>query len=65
MLLETVVLHKPDVQLKYFEYRARNPQIVNCATTAYGVWQSDHVVDVWSKDEAGVVGMTGVVHVHN
>jgi len=61
MLLETVMFHKPGLQLKYFEYRARNPQIVNRAVTIYGAWESDDVAHLWTVDEAGVVGMTGVV----
>ncbi|GLB34915.1 putative 3-hydroxyacyl-[acyl-carrier-protein] dehydratase activity [Lyophyllum shimeji] len=41
MLLETAVFHNPGLQLKSFEYRARNPIIVNRASTIHGVWNDN------------------------
>jgi len=65
MLLETTMFQNPDAQVKYFEYRARNPQIVNRAVTIYGAWERDCVARLWSVDEEGVIGMTGNIHLYD
>jgi len=61
MMLESFVFCRPDVQgkLRSFEYRARNPLVVNQTITLYGAWENDKSVQVWAKDENGTVGMTG------
>ncbi|KAI0059510.1 hypothetical protein BV25DRAFT_1829039 [Artomyces pyxidatus] len=61
MLLETLVLHHPDAQLKTFEYRALNPVVVNRELTIYGAWESKDTVSLWTQDRDGVVGMRGTV----
>jgi hydroxyacyl-ACP dehydratase HTD2-like protein with hotdog domain len=61
MLLETVNFHHRPAKLKSFEYRARNPVIVNCPMTIHGVWVDESSIELWTLDENGVVGMTGNV----
>ncbi|KAF8077909.1 hypothetical protein FPV67DRAFT_1557342 [Lyophyllum atratum] len=61
MLLETAIFHNPGLQLKSFEYRARNPIIVNRTSTIHGVWNDNTSIKLWCVDEEGVVGMTGTV----
>jgi len=61
MLLETAIFHNPGLQLKSFEYRARNPIIVNRTSTIHGVWNDNTSVKLWCVDDDGVVGMTGTV----
>jgi hydroxyacyl-ACP dehydratase HTD2-like protein with hotdog domain len=61
MLLEALVFHKPDVQIKSFEYRAVNPVIVNRQCNIHGSWESPNSVILWAQDDDGVVGMTGMV----
>ncbi|KAJ7109421.1 hypothetical protein C8R44DRAFT_635387 [Mycena epipterygia] len=61
MLLETVKFHKPTAQIAHFEYRARNPVIVNQPMTINGVWVDEHTATVWCVNEEGVVGMTGTI----
>lgn len=63
MFLEATVFHNPDVQLKSFEYRARNPMIVGRAMSIHGAWKDNSSVKLWCVDEDGVVGMTGTVEV--
>jgi hypothetical protein len=60
MLLETLAYHHPEVQMKSFEYRALNPIIVNHKLTFHGSKSGSNVV-LWVQDEAGVVGMKGLV----
>ncbi|KAK7031561.1 mesaconyl-c(4)-CoA hydratase [Favolaschia claudopus] len=61
MLLETTMLHKPNAKLAQFDYRARNPVIVNQRMTINGVWNGDHRAFLWAVNDEGVVGMTGEV----
>ncbi|KAJ7230683.1 hypothetical protein GGX14DRAFT_584271 [Mycena pura] len=62
MLLETTMLQKPTAKFAHFEYRARNPIIVNRPQTLAGAWGPDgNSVTVWSVDSQGVVGMTGSI----
>ncbi|KAJ7097884.1 hypothetical protein B0H15DRAFT_823136 [Mycena belliarum] len=61
MLLETTKFCNPAAQIAYFEYRARNPVIVNQQMTINGAWVDDHNATVWCVNEEGVVGMTGKI----
>ncbi|KAJ7285786.1 hypothetical protein C8J57DRAFT_1168486 [Mycena rebaudengoi] len=61
MLLETTIFHNPTAKIAHFEYRARNPILVNEPLTFNGVWKDDHTIMVWCANDAGVVGMTGTV----
>ncbi|KAF5381102.1 hypothetical protein D9615_003989 [Tricholomella constricta] len=61
MLLETAIFHNPGLQLKSFEYRARNPIFVNRTSTIRGAWKDNTSVKLWCVDDEGVVGMTGMV----
>ncbi|KAJ7905521.1 hypothetical protein B0H14DRAFT_2660601 [Mycena olivaceomarginata] len=65
MLLEVTKFHKPTAQIAHFEYRARNPVIVNTPMTINGVWVDEHTATVWCQDAAGVVGMTGTIKLHD
>lgn len=62
MLLETTMFCNPDINLKSFEYRARNPLVANQTLTINGTWK-DNTADLWCVNEKGVVGMTGTVEV--
>lgn len=61
MLLEVLQFHKPGLQLHTFEYRARNPVIVNRNSTIHGTLTSKNKADMWCADDDGVVGMIGSV----
>ena len=61
MLLETAVFHNPGLQLKSFEYRARNPMVVKRTISIHGSWTDNSSIKLWCVDEDGVVGMTGTV----
>jgi hydroxyacyl-ACP dehydratase HTD2-like protein with hotdog domain len=61
MLLETVKFHHRAIEIKSFEYRARNPVIVNRSMTIHGAWVDKSSIELWTLDEDGVVGMTGNV----
>jgi len=61
MLLETLAYHHPEVQMKSFEYRALNPVVVNRELTFHGSRSSSNEIVLWVQDEAGVVGMKGLV----
>ncbi|KAH7889225.1 hypothetical protein F5I97DRAFT_489777 [Phlebopus sp. FC_14] len=61
MLLETLLFHHPHLNLCTFDYRARNPVIVNRTSTIYGAIVGENKAELWCADEDGVVGMTGVV----
>ena len=61
MLLEVLQFHNPGLQLQGFEYRARNPVIVNRNSTIYGALTSANKAVMWCADDDGVVGMTGNV----
>ncbi|KII88448.1 hypothetical protein PLICRDRAFT_111173 [Plicaturopsis crispa FD-325 SS-3] len=61
MLLETVLFHHPDAQLKSFEYRARNPLVVRRPLTVHGSFEDKDTVQLWVVDDKGTVGMTGKV----
>lgn len=61
MLLETVKFHNRQVKIRSFEYRARNPVIVNRPMTIHGLWLDETLVDLWTIDSEGAVGMTGQV----
>ncbi|RDB21417.1 Mesaconyl-C(4)-CoA hydratase [Hypsizygus marmoreus] len=63
MLLETTVFHHPSIQITSFEYRARNPVVVNRPTTIHGAWTDKNTVALWCVDDDGIVGMTGAVQV--
>ncbi|KAJ6607024.1 hypothetical protein B0H10DRAFT_2308442 [Mycena sp. CBHHK59/15] len=62
MLLETTMFHTPTAKIAHFEYRARNPVIVNHPITINGAWNDEHTASLWCVNEEGVVGMTGSVH---
>ncbi|KAF7309507.1 Pectin lyase-like protein [Mycena indigotica] len=60
MLLETTMMHTANASIANFEYRARNPIIVNRPMTICGAWTSGQKsVILWAVDGEGVVGMTG------
>ncbi|KAI0273767.1 hypothetical protein BC834DRAFT_228405 [Gloeopeniophorella convolvens] len=61
MLLETLAYHHPEAQMKSFEYRALNPVVVNRRLTFHGAWNGSSEIALWVVDEAGVVGMKGIV----
>ncbi|KAG6832143.1 hypothetical protein H0H87_002455 [Tephrocybe sp. NHM501043] len=61
MLLETAIFHNPGLQISSFEYRARNPIVVNRVSTIHGAWNGNTSIKLWCVDEDGVVGMTGVI----
>jgi len=61
MLLETLRFHKPDAQLKSFEYRAVNPLVVGKSVTMHGATDAAGSVQLWAQDSDGVVGMMGKV----
>ncbi|KAN0085760.1 hypothetical protein V8E55_006894 [Tylopilus felleus] len=61
MLLEVLQFYKPGLQLHAFEYRARNPVIVNRNSTIYGALTDENKADMWCADDDGVVGMTGSI----
>lgn len=61
MLLETTKFHHRDVEFSYFEYRAKNPVVVNRPITIYGTWSNNSQVNMWTVDGEGVVGMTGSI----
>ncbi|KAF8166627.1 hypothetical protein K438DRAFT_1685540 [Mycena galopus ATCC 62051] len=61
MLLETTLLQKPNAKFARFEYRARNPIIVNRPMTIAGLWNDEHSVSLWVINDEGVVGMTGEI----
>lgn len=59
MLLETVQWHHPSAQFASFEYRARNPVVVDREMTIHGLWVDETSIELWTLDPHGVVGMTG------
>src|SRR5260221_435201 len=61
MLLETLVYHHPEVQMKSFEYRALNPVVVDHELTFHGSKSGSNEKKLLVQDEDGVVGMKGVV----
>lgn len=61
MLLETTQFHNPDAKFAHFEYRARNPVVINSALTIHGAWRSESSVELWTVDEQGTIGMTGSI----
>ena len=61
MLLETLAYHRPEVQMKRFEYRALNPVVVNRELTFHGSESGSNEFVLWVQDENGVVGMKGLV----
>jgi hydroxyacyl-ACP dehydratase HTD2-like protein with hotdog domain len=61
MLLETLAYHRPEVQMKRFEYRALNPAVVNRELTFHGSESGSNEFALWVQDEDGVVGMKGLV----
>ena len=62
MLLETAMLHYPNIRIESMEYRAQNALVVNSLLGIYGLWVSPEKIFLWCKDEkVGVVGMTGMV----
>ncbi|KAJ7709862.1 hypothetical protein B0H17DRAFT_1029536 [Mycena rosella] len=64
LLLEVTKFHKPGAQIAHFEYRARNPVIVNRPMTINGTWVDEHTATVWCVNEEGVVGMTSTIKLH-
>ncbi|KAG6866949.1 hypothetical protein C0991_003865 [Blastosporella zonata] len=58
MLLETAIFHNPGVQISSFEYRARNPIIVNRESTIHGAWNGNTSIKLWCVDEDGVPAST-------
>ena len=63
MLLETAKFHHKTMKMESFEYRARNPVIVNRSMTIHGTWADECTIKLWTVDEDGAVGMTGSVTV--
>jgi len=63
MLLETAVWYNPKIEVRAFEYRARNPVIVNETCTINGSWVDKQTLEMWCANEIGVVGMTGTIKV--
>ncbi|KZP19442.1 hypothetical protein FIBSPDRAFT_920084 [Athelia psychrophila] len=61
MLLETTQFYNPDAKFAHFEYRARNPVVINSALTIHGAWRSESSVELWTVDEQGTIGMTGSI----
>ncbi|KAJ7623663.1 hypothetical protein FB45DRAFT_752716 [Roridomyces roridus] len=61
MLLEITQLQRPKGKIANFEYRARNPVIVNKPMTIAGVWIDVDTASLWCVNDQGVVGMTGTV----
>ncbi|KAJ7102991.1 hypothetical protein C8R43DRAFT_1092253 [Mycena crocata] len=61
MLLEVTMLDNPKAKISHFEYRARNPIIVNQPMTIAGVRNDEHNATVWCSNNEGVVGMTGSI----
>ncbi|EIW85149.1 hypothetical protein CONPUDRAFT_117715 [Coniophora puteana RWD-64-598 SS2] len=61
MLLEVANFHNPAREPEFFEYRARNPVIVDRPMTFYGAWTSQSRLDLWCADDDGTVGMTGYI----
>lgn len=64
MLIEAFVHHYPGARLHSFEYRARNPVVVNQSIWFHGaVDRARKTAIVWAETGPhGVVGMTGVIH---
>lgn len=61
MLLEVLQFYKPGLQLRTFEYRARNPVIVNRNSTIHAALTDENKAEMWCTDDDGIVGMTGSV----
>ncbi|KAJ7460802.1 hypothetical protein FB451DRAFT_1270374 [Mycena latifolia] len=61
MLLEVTMLQKPAARIAHFEYRARNPIIVNRPMTISGAWNDEHSATLWCMNDEGVIGMTGSI----
>lgn len=61
MLLEVLLFNRPDLRLRAFGYRARNPIIVDRLCTIHGTFTKENTVELWCEDTEGVVGMTGNV----
>ena len=59
MLLETTKFHHCSTEFEFFEYRARNPVIVNRPITIHGAWVAENAIELWTLDDEGIVGMTG------
>ena len=59
MLLETTKFYHGFTEFDFFEYKARNPIIVNCPITIHGTWITENSIELWTLDDEGVVGMTG------
>ncbi|KAF7294909.1 Histone H2B [Mycena indigotica] len=63
MMLEAAQLHKPEAEIIEFDYRARNPMIVNEGLTFNVKWGEDNTAVLWCANEKGVVGMTGAIKI--
>lgn len=63
MLLETTQFHNRDAKFSSFQYRARNPVVVNSPLTIHGAWTSESSVELWTLDGEGTVGMTGHIDI--
>ncbi|KAJ7740942.1 hypothetical protein DFH07DRAFT_838540 [Mycena maculata] len=61
LLLETTMLQNPTAKIAHFEYRARNPVIVNRPMTIAGAWDDEQTATLWCVNDEGVVGMSGSV----
>ncbi|KAI6128277.1 hypothetical protein EDD16DRAFT_1535360 [Pisolithus croceorrhizus] len=61
MLLEVLLFNRPDLRLRAFAYRARNPIIVDRPCTIHGTFMGENAVELWCEDPERVVGMTGSV----
>jgi hydroxyacyl-ACP dehydratase HTD2-like protein with hotdog domain len=61
MLLEVTKFHHPTAQIVHFDYRARNPVIVDRPMIINGLLVDEHTATVWCVNDEGVVGMTGTI----
>ncbi|KAJ7089844.1 hypothetical protein B0H15DRAFT_839470 [Mycena belliarum] len=61
MLLEVAMLQKPTAKIARFDYRARNPIIVNRPMRIAGAWKDEYHAILWCMNDEGVVGMTGAI----
>ena len=61
MLLEVFQYTKPEVRLASFNYRARNPVVVNRRQNIHVSFGTPGGAILWASVDDGVVGMTGEV----
>ncbi|KAI6150417.1 hypothetical protein BKA82DRAFT_4115428 [Pisolithus tinctorius] len=61
MLLEVLLFNQPELRLRTFGYRARNPIIVDRQCTIHGAFTGENTAELWCEDAERVIGMTGSV----